>query len=260
MFPILFSWGPLTLHTYGLMVAMGFLAGFTLAKRQFSVYGLPLSLLDHIVLVLMVSGILGARLFYFFADGFDLLVAAPWTFFKVWEGGLVFYGGFLAAVGALMVTARVRKFPFLVTADALVASLMLAQIFGRLGCFSAGCCYGAACELPWAVTFENSQSLAPLGMPLHPTQIYEALGLSALLVGWLFVQPLTKKTGPGLGVGYYLFGYGVLRFFIEIFRGDFRGPVFMGLHPSQWVSLGCVTVGMFILFSLIRRRGPRQTN
>src|ERR1051325_5573114 len=109
MFPILFKIGPLSLHTYGLMVALGFLGGYYLVRQRFELHGIPLAIFDQFIFVLMVSAILGARLFYLGVDWFASLKQDPFSFFRIWEGGLVFYGGFIGALLALVIYTRVKE-------------------------------------------------------------------------------------------------------------------------------------------------------
>src|SRR5438067_1813064 len=131
MFPILLHIGPITLHTYGLMVAIGFLLALRVARGQFQQRGLPDVLLDRIVFCLMVFGLLGARVFYFGVDNFAELRSDPLSFFRIWEGGLVLYGGVIAGVTVLIFFSRTHGLPFLGLTDAFAAPLLLGQAIGR---------------------------------------------------------------------------------------------------------------------------------
>jgi phosphatidylglycerol:prolipoprotein diacylglycerol transferase len=244
MHPLLFKIGPLTLHTYGLMVAIGFLAAFYVAKREFVRRGLPGDFLDNVILPLMAASLLGARFVYFAVNGFHDLWAAPLSFFRIWEGGLVFYGGFIFGFLFLVFYARRRNAPFMAVTDALAAPLLLGQAFGRLGCFSAGCCYGRPTSSFLGVVFTNPDTLAPRFVALHPTQLYSAAGDLLLFAGlYLFRSKLLSR---GAATAYYLIGYGMGRFLIEFIRNDDRGFVFLHLTPSQWISFVMIGLGLFI--------------
>jgi len=121
--------------------------------------------------VILLSSLVGARLLYVIQN-FSLFSDHPLDMFKIWNGGLVFYGGFILALVAAMVYVKYKKFDLWPTADLLAPAIALGHAVGRLGCLFAGCCYGKTCDLPWAITFSDPESLAPLGIPLHPTQLY----------------------------------------------------------------------------------------
>ncbi len=252
MFPILLKVGPLTLHTYGLLVAAGFLAAYALSKQEFKRRGFSQELLDRLVMTLMISAILGARIFYVGLEGFSEFKSDPLSFFRIWEGGLVFYGGFLAALMSLIVVVRMRRLSLLTFMDVFSGPLLLSQTIGRLGCFSAGCCYGRPTDVPWGVVFRDSHSLAPVGIPLHPTQLYEAGAVFLLLIGWLLLRRFSLR--PGVLSIYYLFGYGLVRFLVEFLRQDDRGPFVDGLSPSQWISVGALLLGCGVSLYVRKKR------
>jgi len=246
MYPILLQIGPFTLHTYGFFVALGFLAGYFFVRREMDKRGLSMDLTDQLVFFVMVAGILGARFFYFGVVKFTPLFEDPLSFFRIWEGGLVYYGAMIFGLGALFIYSKWKEIPVLVLGDALFGPLLLAHAIGRLGCFSAGCCYGKPTDSIFGVTFTHEKSLAPLNIALHPTQLYSALGLLAL---FFIVMALGRVSRPkGFLVSFYLVGYGTFRFLIEFLRGDFRGLVVAHLHPSQWISLFSILtgIGLFI--------------
>jgi phosphatidylglycerol:prolipoprotein diacylglycerol transferase len=143
------------------------------------------------------------------------------------------------------------------TADVTAPSIALGQTFGRLGCFSAGCCYGAASDLPWAVTFRHPETLAPPGVPLHPTQLYSA---AANLLIFLFLWGLRKrKRFAGQLFSFYLLLYGLSRFVVEGFRGDFRGSTVLDLLSiSQVLGLCSAVVGLLGLILLPRLAGTSE--
>src|SRR4030043_817819 len=176
MHPILFRFGPLTIHTYGLLVAVGFLIGLGFAVRQARKEGTPADKIIDLGFYILLSAIIGSRL------GFNLINAShyiknPLDIFKIWEGGLVFYGGVLLAVPTAIWYVKKNGLGIWSTADVFAPSIAIGHALGRLGGFFAGCCYGKTAQsLPWAGTFTNPESLAPIGIPLHPTQLYESAG------------------------------------------------------------------------------------
>jgi phosphatidylglycerol:prolipoprotein diacylglycerol transferase len=131
-------------------------------------------------------------------------------------------------------------------------SIALAHFFGRIGCFFAGCCYGKYCDLPWAVTFNNPDSLAPQGLPLHPTQLYEALSNMAIFLFLFFFRKHKKYDGQIFWL--YVFIYGITRSFIEIFRADFRGVFLYGIFSVSQVIGGIMAVVSLIMLSIFRQR------
>lgn len=246
MFPVVLQFGPITLYTYGLFVAAGFLASLALASRDAIRRGMDPRVFQDLGFVILVSALVGARLFYVLVE-WEHFTQNPFQFFQIWKGGLVFYGGFAGAgLGALWYIHR-RGLPLWPTGDVLTSVLPLGQALGRLGCFFAGCCYGAECELPWAITFSDPKSLAPLGVALHPTQLYSAvasLGIFAVL--WFGVRPRQRFDGQLLGL--YLVLYPVARFIVELFRDDPRGAL-GPLSTSQTLGIPLFLFGLWILWS-----------
>ena len=253
MYPILLKLGELSLHTYGFFVAMGFLAGILIAKREAKRLGEDPDRIMDLSFYVMVSAILGSRLFYIITNP-EIYLSDPLEIFKLWNGGLVFYGGFIAALIVGLIYLKIKKMPLWKTTDIAAPSLAAGQFLGRLGCFSAGCCYGKACNLPWAVTFTNPDSLAPLGIPIHPTQLYHAISnLSIFAFLWFF---RSRKKYNGQLFWLYILLYAVTRFFIEIFRGDFRGePVFGVLSVAQAVGIIMAPVAVIMMIILRKQAG-----
>ena len=215
---------------------------------------------------ILVSSLVGARVFFILVNwgdyfGGNAMVATRFgripRFFALWEGGMVFYGGFIAAVAVCVVFLRRNRMPFLPVADASSIGIVLGLAFGRLGCTSAGCCFGKPTTLPWAITFTDPACLAPLHVPLHPTQIYESIGGFAIF-GLLYATR-DRFTTPGMRFWTMLILYGAARAFFEIFRDDPRG--FVGpFSESQAVSavLIAYAVVMIALDDEYRRRWNRQ--
>ncbi|MBI3333807.1 MAG: prolipoprotein diacylglyceryl transferase [Candidatus Omnitrophica bacterium] len=244
MHPILVKIGPLALHSYGLMVALGFMAAAALASRRAQALGLDPSRIQKVVWISLLAGILGARLAYLFLN-WDLFASNPVEIIRLDHGGLVFYGGLTMGLAAGLWTIRRAGLPLLKTADLLIPPLVLAHAIGRIGCFLNGCCYGKPTSVPWAVAFPADR------VPRHPTQLYES---AFLLLLFLFLQ---RAAGGGRRPGRLLFLYGLFygtwRFLVEFLRGD-NPAVGLGLTAFQWASLPLALVCGWLL--LRRRPAP----
>ena len=248
MHPILVHFGSVTLYTYGFFLAMGFLAAVWFSKRNARFYDLKPDDISDLFFVILISGIVGARLLYVIIN-FNDFRASPLDIFKLWNGGLVFFGGFIGAVVASIVTLRIKNLPFFKTADTIAPGVALGHGIGRLGCFFAGCCYGRQCDLPFAVQFSHPDSLAPLHVPLHPTQIYMVAANLILFFILIFLQ--RRKRFHGMIFLSYMILYSVFRFIIEFFRGDFRGDFFLEfLSVSQGIGILAIVIAVAAMVTL----------
>lgn len=253
MYPVLFSIGPLTLHTYGLMLALGAALGLWLLSRLARRAGLDPEKISSLALWLLLSGIAGARLLFVLLEPAQFR-AQPWRVLFVWEGGLVFYGGLAAALAVGLWLLRRWRLPALTVMDCVAPALALGQAVGRLGCFAAGCCYG----LPWpegwcAVTFSDPRTLAPPGIALHPAQLYTSAALF-VITGLLLLLWRHRRFAGQIFFTYGLL-HGIARVIIEQFRGDWRGEPLGPLTPTGWFALGLAVVSAGVLVYLARR-GP----
>ncbi len=247
MHPILFKIGPLTLHTYGFFVALGFLLALTWTHRESLRRGLDPEIFHDLFFYVVISALIGARIFYV-ALNFSYFRQEPLAALRLWEGGLVFYGGFLVAVPVFIWRIKRWPTPALEILDVAAPALVLAQAVGRLGCLSAGCCYGKACNVAWAVTFTSPISHAPLHQPLHPTQIYHSIADLAIFMVLFILSRRPHRRGTL--VVFYMLLYGILRFTVEIWRGDPRGFLY-GFSTSQWISMGLVIGGVLLWFTKV---------
>jgi phosphatidylglycerol---prolipoprotein diacylglyceryl transferase len=252
MFPVLIELGPLTIHTYGFFIATGFLIALTLASREAKRQDVPNESVIDVGFYALIAGIIGSRLFFIFTN-WQHYSEHPLDIVKIWEGGLVFYGGVLFALPTVMWVAGKRGLPLWKTADIWAPSIAIGHAIGRLGCFSAGCCYGKPAEgVPWSVIFTDPDSLAIIGMPLHPTQIYEA---SAEFFNFLFLVIFRRyQSFNGQLFWIYILNYSIIRSVVEMFRGDqVRGFLFTGFSYSQAISVIMFATAVFFLFGLKKR-------
>lgn len=255
MFPVLFKLGPFTIHTYGLFVALGFLLGIGLAVRTAPRFGLNPRTIQDLAFYIVVAGLVGSRL-WFVGIAWEHFRERPLDVFKLWQGGLVFYGGLILAILVAVAYMGIKKLPMFLIGDILAPGLALGQAVGRVGCLAAGCCYGAATDLPWAIRFTNDQCLAPLNTPLHPTQLYASLGLLVIFAILLFLQ--RRPHPPGMIFWTYGLLHGLFRPVLETLRGDFRGPAVLGPLTSTQIaslSLAAVSLIMIIGLTLFHHRG-----
>jgi phosphatidylglycerol:prolipoprotein diacylglycerol transferase len=259
--PIAFQLGSITVHWYGVMIALAFLAGLWTATRRARRENISAEKIADVTLWLMVGAIVGARFVYVTTYWREEYAGQPFReVFMIQHGGLVFYGGFIGAAIAGFIYIRWKKMPLWKTLDVLTPSVALGSVFGRIGCLLNGCCYGRPTDVPWAITFTNPQahdlSGTPVGIPLHPTEIYDAL-LNLILYGflaWLF----RRKNFDGQIFATYLLCYAVTRSFVEQFRGDYTNLHYhLGLTPAQWISVPIFVTGLALAIVLSRREQKR---
>lgn len=222
--------GKLELHTYGVLISIAFLFGIMLSTREARRTGEDPDRILDLAFWILISSIVGSRLLFIVTTWEeywrDLAQAPIWyqsRLFRIWEGGLVFHGGLIGALLATWWFVRRYKMNFLKIADIVVPTVALGQFFGRLGCFSAGCCHGKATDVSWGVVFQDG--LALKGIAVHPTQLYEACACLLIYAAILYVR--SEKRYHGAGLLTYLFLYPIARFVIEMYRGDdSRGYLF----------------------------------
>ncbi len=264
----------LPLHSYGLLIAAAFLVGIWLAQREARRRGQDPERIADLSFWILVAALVGSRVYFIFVNWEDyfgtgrVLVTTPFgripRLLAFWEGGLVFYGGFIGAALTAFWYMRRHGMRFLPHADTLIPSVAFGHFLGRLGCFAAGCCWGEVAHghLPWAASFppdslafqsfatrpHPEEFLAPDGLttlPLHPVQLYEAFGeLALFLLLVLAVRP--RKRFHGQVLASWLLLYAVLRTVVEVFRGDVERGVVAGLGVGQWTSLAIFAAGAWV--------------
>jgi phosphatidylglycerol:prolipoprotein diacylglycerol transferase len=237
------------------MTALAFLAGIWLALRYGRDEKLDPDQLNELFIYVLVSSIIGARLFSVLFDGeFRWYLAHPVEILKVWQGGLVYYGGFIFAVATSVFFLRIRRLPAWRTGDALAPGISLGQVIGRIGCLAAADSWGKPTHVPWAITYTHPEALAPLNVPLHPTELYMVLGNLVVLCVLMWLRK--RRSFEGQVFLAYGICYPITRFIIEFYRDDPRGMWFGDtLSTAQVIStlFFCVSTVLF----LIKRRSGR---
>jgi phosphatidylglycerol:prolipoprotein diacylglycerol transferase len=254
MHPILFEIGDWPVYSYGVLLALAYLAGLQLAVVRARHMGLDGARVMDLGIYLIIAALVGAKLMLVVVD-FDYFVGQPGELLSLVRAAGVFYGGLLAAFAVAVLLIRRYRLPLWKTTDVFAPGIALGHIVGRFGCLLAGCCYGRATDLPWGITFTDPAAAAnvgtPLGIPLHPTQLYEAGAELAILVALLATE---RRGRPFAGRTFwsYMLLYAVSRFVIEFFRGDERGML-VGLSTSQAVSVVLAPVAVVMLLRLRRQ-------
>lgn len=256
MHPVLFSFGSVGIYTYGLFVALGLFTAIGVTKKLTASHGVESQTVTDLFFAILVGSIVGARLLYVIIN-FEVYQDNWLEIFKIWNGGLVFFGGFVTAVAAAVIFIKKKNLEVWKTADLLAPGIALGHSVGRIGCFFAGCCYGKTCDLPFAIQFNHPKTLAPMGVHLHPTQIY--MVLSNLTIFLILIFLLKRKRFNGQVFLSYLMIYSVFRFLIEFFRGDARGTFFIDfLSTSQ--GIGIITfLTALVLFIVLKNKSKVST-
>ena len=249
--PEFFGIGPLTIYTYGVMLAAAYLAGLQLAIVRGRKAGLDGGRLLDLGVYIVIAALVGAKLLLLFVN-FTYFRNNPDEILVLARSGGVFYGGLITATLVAFWYIRRHKLPFWTTCDMFAPGIALGHVIGRLGCLMAGCCYGRPGNVPWAITFTDpaaSQNVGtPLGVPLHPTQIYDA-GAELVILILLLVTEKKGKPFPGRTFWLYMLLYAISRFIVEIYRGDQRGEI-AGISTSQFVSILVVPIALAMLVRL----------
>ncbi|KPJ68453.1 hypothetical protein AMJ44_06465 [candidate division WOR-1 bacterium DG_54_3] len=250
MYPILFKIGPLSIHAYGFMIALAFLAGILLALYYAKKEGIRGEVILDLAIYIIIAGIVGARLLY---------VAAQWDLYKddlleiimVQKGGLIFLGGFILAMLVTVWYAKAKGIPLLKLLDVLGPGTTLGYAIARVGCFLNGCCFGLPTKVPWGVVFPPgalAHSYFP-GESIHPTQLYSSA--SMLLVFIIVVMLYRHKRFDGYIFFWWIILYSIYRFLVEFLR--FSPIHWLGLTPSQWMVLPLAALAIFGLTYNLKR-------
>ncbi len=246
MLPKLITIGTFYIPTYGVLVALGFLAGLGVTLQLARRSGLPPDKITNLAVYCAMAGIVGAKLFMFLFDIGDYLRDPGQIFtLETLQAAGVFHGGFIAAFLVAVLYMRRQHLPAFPTMDAFAPGVILGQAIGRLGCFAAGCCWGKECDLPWGVRFRSDAAApVPLDKTLHPVQLYESA--ADLIIFGILYRQFHRNHRPGAIIGLYLVLYSTARFIIEFFRvheQSLVGPFSL----TQWIALALLALGAGIL-------------
>ncbi len=268
MHPDLVSIGFLHVKTYGVCMALGFLAAWQVLSWLCRRTGRSSDMLTGLVTWMMVCGVVGSRAAYVIEHWQSEFASHPEQIVRVDQGGLMFYGGLLLSLAVFLIWCWVKRERVLPLADLLAVVIPLGHAFGRVGCFFYGCCYGRISHAACAVSFPRGSpawyeqlnagqigASAQASLPVLPTQFFEAAAVAALFVALLFVYNRFWKERPGFATGVYMMGYAVVRFGMEMLRGDPRaavGPFSIG----QTISLALLLCG--VGFAVAASRKPKN--
>ncbi|MBI4743287.1 MAG: prolipoprotein diacylglyceryl transferase [Actinobacteria bacterium] len=245
MYPIIADFGFMKIYSYGFFLALAFLAATVVVLMETKRKGYERETAYDVVLLAIIGGVFGARIFYVIGH-LKYFLIVPLDIFKIYQGGLVFYGGFLGGAIAILLYLKQKKLSIGDFADIVAPAVAIGAAVGRLGCFFNGCCYGKPATIPWAIHFFDTNR--------HPTQIYEFLmNLSIFGILWFLRKRITEK---GFLFLIYLIIYSIARFCIEFLRVTI--PVVFGLSGSQIISIFMFI--FIVLFFLVRQvRRPAAT-
>lgn len=254
MHPELFSIGNFTVHTYGFMIMLGAFLGYLyMSNAVKKELGIDPDKIQTLAIYVILSAFIGGKLFFYFEDP-KYYFNPPSNMLENFRTGFVFYGSLLFAVPIAVWFFRKEKWPLWPLMDRLAITTLIIHACGRLGCFSAGCCYGIPTDAPWGVTFTDELSQAdPMHTALHPTQLYEALFLVGILVFLIMFKRHKRFEGQLFMI--YLMAYAVGRGIIEIFRGDLaRGFIIEDvLSHSQFISLFVIAFALWMYRRLSKK-------
>jgi phosphatidylglycerol:prolipoprotein diacylglycerol transferase len=257
MYPRLFEFGPVTLYTYGVLLAAAYLLGLQLARVRARKRGLDGNRVLDLGIYIIISALVGAKLLLLVTD-FRTFTSNPAELLTLARSGGVFYGGLILAVVVALWYIRRVGLPLWTTCDVFAPGIALGHVVGRFGCLFAGCCYGKPTTKPWGITFTDPFAAAnvgtPLNQPLHPTQLYEA-GAEFLILMFLLWTERKGRPFAGRTFWLYMLLYAVSRFIIEFFRNDERGSVGI-FSTSQFISVLLAPLAVGMLVYLSRRKTP----
>ena len=257
MYPRLLELGPITVYTYGLLLAAAYLLGLQLARVRGRRRGLDQNRILDLGIYIIISALIGAKLLLLVTD-WSSFRADPRELLTLARSGGVFYGGLILAVVVALWYIRRSGLPLWTTCDVFAPGIALGHVVGRFGCLFAGCCYGKPTTKPWGITFTDpfaaSNVGTPLGVPLHPTQLYEA-GAELLILLILLWSERKGRSYAGRTFWLYMLLYAISRFIIEFYRGDERGTVGM-FSTSQFISILLAPLAVVMLVYLARKGEP----
>lgn len=255
--PVAFSVLGFPIRWYGLVLVAATSVAIWLAQREGQRRGIQPEVISDAIIWAGGAALVGGRLLYVVQNDLGSLIQHPAHFLMVWMGGLSFYGGLIGALLALAIFARRRGLAIRAVFDVAAPSAAIGQAFGHVGCLIGGDSYGIPTDVPWAVIYRNPGAMAPLGIPLHPTQAYEAVLLGILFAGLWLNRERLALLGPGVVTGVYLFGLAVVRFGLFFLRDE--PAVLLGLKTAQVLGLGVATLAIVLFITARRAPGAGAT-
>ncbi|MFQ5852999.1 MAG: prolipoprotein diacylglyceryl transferase [Candidatus Binatia bacterium] len=258
MFPISFAIGPFIVNAHGVMMALGFIVGWFLVRYEARRKGLNREALEGLVPYAVVGGLIGARLNYLLFSDLGHYLDNPWEVLTIWRGGIALQGGLIGGLLVGIWYCWRYRLSFWQVADTFSPGLLLGQAIGRLGDLLVGGEYGTPTDLPWAITFNDPRSQAPLGIPLHPTQLYEMFW-DLLVLG--FIWRARRMSGyDGKVFLQYAFLYSLGRFVIEYFRGDRLAFMLLDREISSAMTISIVVMALSLYLRWMMRRERQRAD
>lgn len=255
MRPDLFTIGNFTIHGYGFMIGIGFIIALLVGEARAKRNGLSSDAVFDMAILVGVGGFLGAKILYIIVE-FKDFIKAPKDFLAT--SGFVVYGGIITGIFIALLYCHIKKLKFMEYFDLILPEVAIAQGFGRIGCFLAGCCYGRETDSAFGVVFPAGGE-APAGVRLIPTQLISSAGDFAIATILILVagNMKRKKKGKAGDVGcLYLLLYGIGRFAVEFLRNDYRGEIGF-LSTSQFISIFIVAAGI-IIYTINHKKGVKE--
>jgi phosphatidylglycerol:prolipoprotein diacylglycerol transferase len=248
--PVAFALFGIPVRWYGLILVAAAAVAIWLARREARRRGIDSQIVSDAAIWVGGAALIGGRVLYVIQNDLGSLAEHPTHILMVWMGGLSFYGGLIGGLLALVVFARRRRISILAAFDIAAPAAAIGQAIGHIGCLIGGDSFGIPTDLPWAVVYRNPAAMAPQGIPLHPTQAYEAILLAALFVGLWLGRGRLSRLGDGAVAGAYLLGLAGIRFGLFYLRDE--PAVLFGLKTAQLIGLGIAVLAV-VLFIAARQ-------
>lgn len=257
MFRVIFNLGGLSITSWGVMVVIAFAVGIWLAGKRALKYDIPKQIIGDLSVILILAGIVGGRL-AFIIENMDYYSENPGQIFKIWEGGLIFYGGVGLAILCGIIFLKKRKVSVTKVMDVVAPTIALGLFFARIGCFLNGCCFGKPTNLPWGIAFPAD---SPVGwvftgpVHVHPTQLYSSI--AGLAIFGILLKLEKKVRFSGYLFWMFLLLYSIWRFFIDILRYyEPKAYLFWGLTFNQLIS---ILIFLLSIVIILKHHGRADT-
>lgn len=252
--PVAFALFGIPVRWYGLILVAAAAVAIWIAQREGRRHGIESGIVSDAVIWVGAAALVGGRVLYVIQNELGSLSEHPTHILMVWMGGLSFYGGLIGGLIALVVFARRRRISILAAFDVAAPAAAIGQAIGHVGCLIGGDSYGLPTDLPWAVVYQNPGAMAPQGIPLHPTQAYEAILLTVLFVALWLGRERLARLGDGVAAGAYLLGLAAIRFGLFFLRDE--PAVLFGLKTAQLLGLGIAVLGVVLFIAARQAREP----